>query len=81
MLGAPRPFAHGLDNSQRYAPLAVNTLAQVMMDQSAPHHAKVGAATTILRFGREGIEVDDLAARVDELERAAPKKRMAPRWR
>ena len=59
----------------------MNTLAQVMMDQSAPHHAKVAAATTILRFGREGIELDDLAARVEALENVAPKREKAPRWR
>ena len=62
-LGAP---------TQRYAPLAVNTLAQVMMDDGAPSSSKVAAATTILRFGREGIELDDLAARVEALEQSAP---------
>ena len=74
-------FGQAIALTQRYAPLAVNTLAQVMMDGAAPSSSKVAAATTILRFGREGIELDDLAARVDELERAAPKKQMAPRWR
>ena len=63
-------FGQAIALTQRYAPLAVNTLAQVMMDQAAPHHAKVSAATTLLRFGREGIELDDLAARVEALERA-----------
>ncbi len=29
------------------------------------------AATTLLRFGREGIELDDLAARVEALEDVA----------
>ena len=39
-----------------------------MADESAPTSSKVSAATAILRFGREGIELDDLAARVEALE-------------
>ncbi len=73
-------FGQAIALTQRYAPLAVNTLAQVMMDDSAPTSSKVAAATTILRFGREGIELDDLAARLEALERAAPQPRKSPRW-
>ncbi|MBK7405809.1 MAG: hypothetical protein IPJ41_14625 [Phycisphaerales bacterium] len=29
---------------------------------------RVSAATALLRYGRESIELDDLAARVDQLE-------------
>jgi len=47
----------------------------------APHHAKVSAATNLLRFGREGIELDDLAARVEALERSAPQREKAARWK
>ena len=74
-------FGQAIALTQRYAPLAVNTLAQVMMNDSAPSSSKVAAATTILRFGREGIELDDLAARVDALEQATPQREKAPRWR
>ncbi len=74
-------FGQAIALTQRYAPLAVNTLAQVMMDDGAPTSSKVAAATTILRFGREGIELDDLAARVDALEQATPQREKAPRWR
>ncbi len=73
-------FGQAIALTQRYAPLAVNTLAQVMMDDGAPTSSKVAAATTILRFGREGIEVDDLAARVEALEQAAPQPQKSPRW-
>ena len=51
------------------------------MDDGAPTSSKVAAATTILRFGREGIELDDLAARVEALEQAAPQPQKAARWR
>ncbi len=74
-------FGQAIALTQRYAPLAVNTLAQVMMDDGAPTSSKVAAATTILRFGREGIEVDDLAARVEALEQSAPQPQKAARWR
>ena len=74
-------FGQAIALTQRYAPLAVNTLAQVMMDDGAPSSSKVAAATTILRFGREGIELDDLAARVEALESVAPQREKAARWR
>ena len=49
----------------------MNTLAQIMTDPDSPAHTKVSAATAILRLGREGIELEDLAARIDDLERMA----------
>lgn len=64
-------FNQAISLTQRYASLAVNTLAKTMTDQDAPHHAKVTAATALLKFGREGIELDDLAGRVESLEAAA----------
>ena len=54
--------------TQRYASLAVTTLAKVMADASAANAAKVSAATAMLKFGRESIELDDLAARIETLE-------------
>ena len=35
---------------------------------SAANAAKVSAATAMLKFGRESIELDDLAARIETLE-------------
>jgi len=67
-------FGQAIAMTQRYAPLAVATLARVMADESAGHSAKVSAATAILRFGREGIELDDLAARIEALEQTAQKQ-------
>ena len=64
-------FGQAIALTQRYAPLAVNTLAHVMSDKDAPASAKVAAATTLLRFGREGLELDDIAARVEALEEQA----------
>ena len=73
-------FGQAIALTQRYAPLAVNTLAKVMSDANAPASAKVTAAVGLLRFGREGIELDDLAARVEALEQAAAAQRRTGRW-
>jgi hypothetical protein len=70
-------FSHAIALTQRYAPLAVNTLAKIMTDENAPASAKVSAATTLLRFGREGVELEDLAERVDALEHAAERQQAA----
>ena len=64
-------FGQAIALTQRYAPVAVNTLAQVMLDREATHNSKVAAATALLRFARDGVELDDLAARVEALEQAA----------
>ena len=61
-------FGQAIALTQKYAPMAVQTLAQLMLNTSVPAHARVTAAATLLRFGREGIELDDLAARVEALE-------------
>lgn len=55
--------------TQKYAGLAVHTLAKILADNSAPHAAKVSAAVAMLKFAREALELDDLARRLDELER------------
>jgi hypothetical protein len=51
--------------------VAVATLVKVMNDNGTPPASKVSAAATLLRFGREALEMDDLAERVEALERAA----------
>jgi hypothetical protein len=73
-------FGQAIALTQRYAPAAVHTLATIMSDEKAPHTARVNAATAILRFTRESIELDDLAARVEALEREADDEQPRP-WR
>ena len=79
-------FGQAIWLTQRNAPVAVDTLVKVMNDESAPPSAKVSAAGLLLKFGREALELDDLAERVEMLERSAagngamvdqPKKRPA----
>jgi hypothetical protein len=61
-------FSHAIGLTQRYAPVAVSTLVQVMTDKGNPAGVRVAAAGILLRFGREGIELDELAQRLEALE-------------
>jgi hypothetical protein len=71
-------FAQAIGLTQKYAPVAVATLVKVMNDASSSASAKVTAAGVLLKFGREGIELDDLAERVEMLERSAKEDGAAP---
>jgi len=62
-------FAQAIAVTQRYAPMAVHALAKVMTDGSVQASARVSAATALLKFSREALELDDLAARIEALER------------
>ncbi len=65
---AREAFSMSIAMTQRYAAVAVNNLAKIMNDPSSNNTARVSAAVALLRYGRESIELDDLAARVDQLE-------------
>jgi len=62
-------FTHAISLTQRYAPVAIHALAQIVSDTTAPHSARVSAAGAILKFSRDSIELDDLSARIEALER------------
>jgi hypothetical protein len=72
-------FAQAVGLTARYAPVAVAALVKVMNDNAATPSARVAAAAVLLKFGREGIELDDLAGRVEALEQAAVFMASAPR--
>jgi hypothetical protein len=63
-------FRQAMSLTQRYAPIAIQTLAKVMTDEKAPAGSRVSAAEAILRFSRDSIELDDLEERVAALEAA-----------
>ena len=50
---------------------AVSTLLKVMIDPSTPASTKVRAAHSVLEYSAKWIEIEDIEARVEELERAA----------
>ena len=64
-------FAHAIAQAQRLLPLAINVLGQIMADTKVPATARVAAATAVTKFGRESIELDDLAGRLEALEASA----------
>jgi hypothetical protein len=72
-------FAQAMSTTQRYAGLAVHSLAKVMSDSNANPQARVAAATALLKFSRESLELDSLVERIEQLEGdvAAKPKRVA----
>jgi hypothetical protein len=74
-------FSQAIALAQRYTPLAVNNLAKIMSDPATAASARVSASCAILKFGRDSIELDDLAARLDNLERATQQSAAGRSWR
>jgi hypothetical protein len=59
--------------TQRYAAAAVNVLAKVMTDPATPASSRVSAASNLLKFGRESVELDELVGRIEKLETLSSK--------
>jgi hypothetical protein len=56
---------------QQLGSAAANALKAVIEDAAAPHSARVAAARTVFDLGYRGVEIEDLAERIAELERKA----------
>lgn len=63
-------FAQAIGLTQRSSAVAVAMLLRIMHDPKATSSARVTAATNILKFARESIELDDLAERITVLEQS-----------
>ena len=63
-------FSQAIGLTQWYASVAVAALVKVINDGAAPANARVTASAILLKFGREGIELDDLAQRIEVLEQS-----------
>jgi len=61
-------FRQAIALTNRYTPMAVNTLAKIFNDPAFPGAARVSAASAMLKFSRESLELDDLAERIEALE-------------
>ncbi len=61
-------LSHAIGLTGRYAPAAVQTLAQIMTDGKVPYAVRVQAASQVLNFGRVSHEAEDSALREQELE-------------
>jgi hypothetical protein len=63
--------AQSVARLQHATSAAVTTLLKVMVDPSTPPSTKVRAADSVLDHSAKAIELEDIDARVAELERAA----------
>ena len=64
-------FKQSIARLQQATSAAVTTLLKVMVDPSTPASTKVRAADSVLDHAAKAIEIEDIEARVSELERAA----------
>ena len=64
-------FGQSIAKLHQMSGSAVTTLGKVMIDVGSPPSIKVRAAEFIISFGAKSIELEDIEARVSELERAA----------
>ena len=61
-------FRQAVIKVQQLSTKAVEVLGEVMADKSTPAHARVSAAVGLLRFAREGIELEDQNERITAIE-------------
>jgi hypothetical protein len=64
-------FGQAIARLQQGSSAAATTLLKVMIDQGTPPSVKVRAAEAILNHASKAIEIEDIEARLSELERAA----------
>ena len=64
-------FRQSIARLQQATSAAVTTLLKVMVDPGTPASTKVRAADSVLNHAAKAIEIEDIEARVTELERAA----------
>ena len=67
-------FGQGTARLQQASGAAVSSILKIMVDQHAPASTKLRAAELVLTHGAKAIEIEDVEARVTELERAAESK-------
>ncbi len=67
-------FSQAIARLHQMAGAAVATLGKVMVDSNTPASTRVRAADSVLAHAAKAIELEDIEARVAELERAAETK-------
>jgi hypothetical protein len=63
-------FGHAIARLQQASSAAAATLLRVMVDSSTPASAKIRAADSVLAHAAKAIEIENIDARVADLERA-----------
>ena len=64
-------YSQAVAKLQQGTSAAATTLLKVMLDQSTPASVKVRAAECVMTHSAKAIEIEDIEARLSELERAA----------
>jgi hypothetical protein len=64
-------FGQAIARLQQMSGAVVATLGRMMAEPTAPPSTRVRAAECIINHGAKAIEIEDIEARVSELERAA----------
>ena len=64
-------YSQAVAKLQQGATAAATTLLKVMLDPSTPSSVRIRAAECIMNHSSKAIEIEDVEARVAELERAA----------
>ncbi|MGA7410354.1 MAG: hypothetical protein WBW33_07700 [Bryobacteraceae bacterium] len=64
-------FSQTIARLQQASGAAVSTLLKIMVDPKAPPSTRVRAADTVLNHTKHAIEIEDIQARVEDLEWAA----------
>jgi hypothetical protein len=72
-------YGNSIGRLQQGSAAAVSTLLKVMVDPSTPASTKVRAAESVLNHSEKAIELEDIEARLAELERSADETK--PNWR
>ena len=71
-------YSQAVAKLQQGTTAAATTLLKVMLDQSTPASVKVRAAECVMTHSAKAIEIEDIEARVSELERAAGTQKGRP---
>jgi len=74
-----KAFGQATTRLQQAAGPAAGTLMKVMVDPATPAATRVRAAESILSHGAKAIEIEDIEARLEELERSTDETK--PGWR
>ena len=64
-------YSQAVAKLQQGATAAATTLLKIMLDQGTPASVRIRAAECIMNHSSKAIEIEDVEARVSELERAA----------
>jgi transposase-like protein len=64
-------FSQSIARPQQEASAAATTLLKIMVDANAPPSCRIRAADSVMSHAARAIEIEDIEARVSELERAA----------